>query len=178
MSEELPEPAAVDPAPLDEQTDGGGGTDAPAVQPATDPPGDKIYVCPACGTRYDEPTTCSNGHAATQTVEYDRATFEAAAAGDADAIASVNETAASAAGPAAGIAPAEATPPGAVPVPADPVAAPVDPTPTVTPDGIGGTPAAAATPSGTDENVAAIGAAIAQLEAALSAAKTALGIGA
>jgi hypothetical protein len=51
--------------------------ETPAEAPATDPPGATIYVCPACGTRYDEPTECTNGHQATETVPYVRSEVEA-----------------------------------------------------------------------------------------------------
>lgn len=239
MSEELPEPAVVDPTTFGSEDEEP--VNVPGEAPATDAPGAKIYVCPACGTRYDEPTECTNGHAAAQTVEYDRATFEKAAAGDADAIASVNETATAAAGNVAGVVPTEATPaavavpvpaaavtgvsyptatapgdaaaiaagtpaanptavapgaapgvaPGAAPAPISPAApgaavsspdvatAPgaIPGATTATPDGIGGTPASAMTPDGVHPNLAAITAALAQLEAAIAAARTAFGIG-
>lgn len=45
--------------------------------PAADPPGDTIYICPACGTRYDEPGECVNGHGATETVPYVKAEVQA-----------------------------------------------------------------------------------------------------
>lgn len=86
----------------------------------------KVYICPACGWRYDDPTTCANGHAPTETVEYDRATVAAADAGDAQAIAAVNATATAAAGDGmAGVVPAEATP--TAPVVPQPVPAAVVP---------------------------------------------------
>lgn len=155
MSSVDPTAEAVDP----------GGTppaEVPGEAPATDAPGDKIFVCPACGTRYDEPTECANGHAPTATVEYDRATFEAAAAGDAEAIASVSETAAAAAGNTAGVVATEATPPA---VAADPAA--VEPAPAVDP-----TPAA---PAPAPE-LGGVAHALSQLEAAIAGARNALGI--
>jgi hypothetical protein len=96
--------------------------------PATDPPGDKIYVCPACGIRYDEPTTCSEGHPPTETVEYDRVMLEAAVAGDAEAQAAIDAQAAEQAGTDAGAAggemtvaePSDAAPPQAAPPADDP----------------------------------------------------------
>lgn len=45
--------------------------------PAADPPGDTIYICPACGARYDDPGECTNGHGATETVPYVKAEVEA-----------------------------------------------------------------------------------------------------
>lgn len=95
--------AAIGDARATEREEGMTDEEKTVEAPATDPPGDKIYICPACGTRYDEPTTCSNGHEPTETVEYDRATVEAADAGDADAIASVNEQAVAAGNTTAGV---------------------------------------------------------------------------
>lgn len=173
MDETIPEP----PAELGVVPSG----DVPDEAPATDAPGAKIYVCPACGTRYDEPTTCSvNGHAPTATVEYDRATFEAAVAGDADAIASVNETATAAAGNTAGVVAAEATP--AAPALPDPQpATPVGPTDTAVDPAAPAAPAAPATPAAPPAAPAApelggVAHALGQLEAAISAARNSLGL--
>jgi hypothetical protein len=80
-----------------------------AEAPATDPPGEKVYICPACGTRYDEPTTCANGHPPAETVEYDRATVAAAESGDEDAQAAIAEQATEQAGTSAGAVAGEAT---------------------------------------------------------------------
>lgn len=38
----------------------------------TETPG-KVWICPACGNRYDAPTTCSNEHPPTVCEEYDLA---------------------------------------------------------------------------------------------------------
>lgn len=166
-------------------------SEIPAEAPATDAPGEKVYICPACGTRYDAPTMCANGHAPTATVEYDRATIAAADAGDAQAIAAVNETAL-AAGNTAGVVPAEATPaapevpapvaaeavPAPAPVAAEPVAAaPVVAEPVAAEPVVEAAPVVDAPASG---DVAAIianaEAAIEDAAAALRAAKTALGL--
>lgn len=71
-----------------------------ATEPSDAPA--KVYICPACGKRYDEPTTCSDSHPPTECVEYDRATVEAADGGDAAAIESVAQTEAEAVGGGAG----------------------------------------------------------------------------
>lgn len=114
MSEELSEPAggaADEPAETP--------ADAAPAEPATGAPGGKVFICPACGTRYDEATVCSNGHEPTETVEYDRATVAAAEAGDEAAIAAVNETAAKSVGTSAGVPTASAE---AAPAPVGPTA--------------------------------------------------------
>lgn len=178
MSEQLGEPVGGgdpllgEPAAADVETSADEHAETPGA----------IYICPACGARYDEPTTCTNGHAAAETVEYDRATVEKADAGDADALASVNETAATAAGNMAGAVVSEATPPvvavdpaAAAPVAnpaaaAAPAAAPAPAThTTAVPDGIAaGDVAAASTAHGT---------AFANVENALAELKHALGLG-
>jgi hypothetical protein len=114
---------------------------------------DKIYVCPACGQRYDEPTMCANGHAPTAAVEYDRALVEAADTGDTDAAAKIAAIELAATGGTAGVVPAEATPPGALtvppPVPAEPVAAdPAADTPAPDPAPDAPAPADGGTPPG------------------------------
>lgn len=84
-----------------------------------------IYICPACGRRYDEPTACATGHPPTDAIEYDRATVEAADNGDTDAAAAVAKIEADNAGVGAGTVIAEATPGQLTvppPVPAEPVA--------------------------------------------------------
>ncbi len=93
--------------------------------PANETP-EKIYICPACGLRYDVPTSCANGHAPAACVEYDRATVAAADAGNADAIASVAATELAAVGVGAGTVFTEATPHGGLSVPS-PVPAEVVP---------------------------------------------------
>lgn len=135
-----------------------------AEAPATDAPGDKVYICPACGTRYDQPTECANAHPPTETVEYDRATVEAADSGDESAIASVNETAAQAAGTSAGAVQSET----AVgdPAPPEPMpAAPAAPAPPAKP-----------APADIPAEQTPHGQAFAKLEAAVAELKTALGI--
>lgn len=211
MSETLGEPVGGDHVgdPLAHEPADVTPADVPGELPATDAPGAKIHICPACGNRYDEPTFCTNGHDPTQTVEYDRETVEKADAGDADAISSVNETALAAgnmagakvteatpavdplpqapATPTAAVDPAATAPGDAAAIAAgSPTSAPVVAAPgaavpgsvetTTTPDGIGGTPASVVTPDGVHPNVAAVGAAIADLEAACRAARTALGL--
>lgn len=42
----------------------------------TETPG-KVWICPACGNRYDAPTTCSNDHAPVEAQEYDLAPEDA-----------------------------------------------------------------------------------------------------
>lgn len=34
-------------------------------------PAAKVWICPACGARYSEPTVCTNQHAPTAALEYD-----------------------------------------------------------------------------------------------------------
>ena len=155
--------SSIDPT-AGEAVDPGGTPPAevPGEAPATDAPGDKIFVCPACGTRFDEPTECANGHAPTATVEYDRATFEAAAAGDAEAVAAVNEAAAAAAGNTAGVVATEATPPPVAPEAVDPAA---EPAPVPEP----------AAPAMAPE-LGGVAHALTQLEAAIAGARNALGI--
>jgi hypothetical protein len=105
---------------------------------------DKIYVCPACGQRYDEPTVCANDHAPTDAIEYDRATVDAADAGDPTAIATVAAQELAATSGMAGVVPAEATPPG---FPAPPPFAGVTP-PEVAPAPDGAPDAPADAPAG------------------------------
>lgn len=153
MSEELPEPAG-------------------AEEPATDPPGDKIYICPACGTRYDEPTTCANGHPATETIEYDRATVEAADGGDAEAVQKIAETSSAAAGPSAGAVQSEAAVAPPEPVPAAEPSAPA--APAAVPAAEPATPAAP--PHDVAEIIGAVETAIENAAAAIRTAKSSLGI--
>lgn len=169
MSEELTEPAGVEPA------------DVSGELPATDAPGATISICPACGTRYDEPTECANGHAPTATVEYDRETVSKADAGDADAIASVGETAATAAGNLAGVVPTEATPPAVAPDPAVAAASaagvdPAAPAAAVTPAAPAAPAAAAAPAAPAAPELGGVAHALAQLEAAIAGARNTLGI--
>lgn len=166
--------SSVDPT-AGEAVDPGGTPPAevPGEAPATDAPGDKIFVCPACGTRFDEPTECANGHAPTATVEYDRATFEAAAAGDAEAVAAVNEAAAAAAGNTAGVVATEATPP---PVAADPAAADAAAVNPATVTAPAADPTASETVAPAAPELGGVAHALSQLEAAIAAAKNSLGI--
>lgn len=60
----------------------------PAAEPVTGTPG-MVSVCPACGTIYDTPQECANGHPPAATFEVDPATLEAARAGDEEAAAKV-----------------------------------------------------------------------------------------
>lgn len=150
--------------------------------PATDAPGATIFVCPACGTRYDEPTTCSNGHEPTETVEYDRATLEAAAGGDETAQAAIADaTAAAGVGSTAGVSTAspEAVPPSFDP-PAPVAAEPVAETPAEPAAETPAEPVVDAEPVPAAPDTAAIFAeietAIENVAAAVRAAKTALGL--
>jgi len=61
MSENTPQ---TDPAPLVVPFVAG----ASAITPAG-----KVWICPACGSRYDEPTVCTNQHPAEAALEYDLA---------------------------------------------------------------------------------------------------------
>ncbi len=134
---------------------------------------DKIYVCDQCGATFDQPTSCANGHAPAETVEYDRATIEAQRA---EALAEKGKVVHAPAGNAV-----------VVNDPPPPAAAATDDegTETVTdeaaesavedaakPTPFDGVPV---TPNGTPL-ADAIGPVIADLEAALATAKTKLGI--
>ena len=44
----------------------------------TEPAG-KVWICPACGNRYDAPTVCTNQHEPTAALEYDLTPAEVAA---------------------------------------------------------------------------------------------------
>lgn len=74
----------------------------------TEPAG-KVWICPACGTRYDAPTTCTNQHAPTAALEYDLTAAEVAAEAE-------EETAEETEAPAEVAAPAEPVVTGAAPV--------------------------------------------------------------
>ena len=108
-------------------------------------PAAKVWICPACGARYSEPTMCTNQHAPTAALEYDLTAEEAAA-----------ET-------------AEETAETAAPVEPAPVetAAPVEPAPPAGPAPVDPAPVAAVDPSGLQQAFAALDDAVAGLRTKL-----------
>lgn len=101
-------------------------------------PTGSVFVCPACGAEYGEPTTCANQHPQTETIEHDAATLAAARSGDENAAAKIAAAASEAGvgtdagatgGEATAAEPVVETPPAGAPVAAEPVATETAPEP-------------------------------------------------